>query len=174
MRLLQERFVAGDIPRPELDLARIELSKAHLSIRAAEGQVAATKAALAAAMGIPATGLEGLEFAWSDLDSPPGTQSFSPAEIRRDALLDRLDIRRALAQYAAAEGDLQLEVAKQYPDIQIAPGYTFEERNNFFTLGLSITLPIFNRNQGPIAEAEAKRREAAATFLHCQRRPAAA
>ncbi len=84
------------------------------------------------------------------------------------AVLDRLDIRRSLAQYTAAETDLQLEIAKQYPDIQIGPGYTYEEKNNFFTLGVSITLPLFNRNQGPIAEAEAKRREAAATFLQKQ------
>jgi outer membrane protein, heavy metal efflux system len=168
VRLLQERFVAGDIPRPELDLARIELSKAHLSISTAEGQVAETKAALAAAMGIPMAGLEGLDFAWSDLDSPPSTQSLSLQDVRRDAVLDRLDIRRALAQYAAAETDLQLEIAKQYPDVQIGPGYTFEEKNSFFTLGLAITLPLFNRNQGPIAEAEARRREAAATFLQKQ------
>jgi len=168
VRLLQERFIAGDIPRPELDLARIELSKTHLSISAAEGQVAETKAAMAAAMGIPVAGIEGLDFAWTEVDSPPNTQSFSPQEIRRDALLDRLDIRRSLAQYAAAEADLQLEIAKQYPDVQIAPGYTFEERDNFFTVGLSITLPLFNRNQGPIAEAEAKRKEAAATFLQKQ------
>jgi outer membrane protein TolC len=168
VRLLQERFIAGDIPRPQLDLARIDLSKTHLSINTAEGLVAETKAALASAIGIPVAGLEGLNFAWSDLDSPPGTQSFSAEAIRRDAVLDRLDIRRSLAQYAAAESDLQLEIAKQYPDVQIAPGYTFEERDNFFTLGLSLTLPIFNRNQGPIAEAQAKRKEAAATFLQKQ------
>ncbi|PYU36019.1 MAG: TolC family protein [Acidobacteria bacterium] len=168
VRLLQERFVAGDIPRPELDLARIELSKAHLSISTAEGQVAETKAALAAAMGIPVPGIAGMDFAWTELESPPGTQSFSPQEIRRDAVLDRLDIRRSLAQYEAAESNLQLEIAKQYPDVQIAPGYTFEERNSFFTLGLSMTLPLFNRNQGPIAEAQAKRKEAAATFLQKQ------
>jgi cobalt-zinc-cadmium efflux system outer membrane protein len=168
VRILQQRFVAGDIPRPEVDLARIELSKTHLSISAAEGQVAETKAALAAAMGIPVAGLEGLDFAWSDLDSPPSAQSFSPQEIRRDAVLDRLDIRRSLAQYAAAESDLQLEIAKQYPDVQIAPGYTYEEKNSFFTLGISMTLPLFNRNQGPIAEAEARRKEAAATFLQKQ------
>jgi cobalt-zinc-cadmium efflux system outer membrane protein len=168
VRVLQQRFVAGDIARPEVDIARIELSKIHLSIGAAEGQVAGTKAALAAAMGIPVGGLEGLDFAWSDLESPPGAQSFSPQEIRRDAVLDRLDIRRSLAQYAAAENDLQLEIAKQYPDIQIAPGYTYEEKNSFFTLGISMTLPIFNRNQGPIAEAEARRKEVAAAFLQKQ------
>lgn len=168
VKLLQERFIAGDIPRPEVDLARIELSKTHLSIRTAEGQVAETKAGLAAAMGISVAGLEGLEFAWPDLDSPPRPDSFAPQEIRRDAVLDRLDIRRSLAQYAAAESDLQLEIAKQYPDVQIGPGYTYEESNSFFTLGLSVTLPLFNRNQGPIAEAEAKRREAAASFLQKQ------
>jgi len=168
VKLLQERFIVGDIPRPELDLARIELSKIHLAINTTEGQVAETKAALAEAMGITGERLDGTEFAWSDLDSPPEAQSFSLQDIRRDVVLDRLDIRRALAQYAAAESDLQLEIAKQYPDVQIAPGYTFEERDNFFTLGLSITLPIFNRNRGPIAEAEAKRKEAAAAFLQKQ------
>jgi outer membrane protein TolC len=91
-----------------------------------------------------------------------------PEQIQREALLNRLDVRRALAQYAAAEADLQLEISKQYPDVQIGPGYTYEEKNNFFTVGLSTTLPIFNRNQGPIAEAEARRKEAAAGFLEKQ------
>jgi len=79
-----------------------------------------------------------------------------------------LDVRRSLAQYAAAEAALQLEISKQYPDVQIGPGYTYEERNNFFTIGVSTNLPLFNRNQGPIAEAEARRKEAAAVFLEKQ------
>jgi outer membrane protein TolC len=79
-----------------------------------------------------------------------------------------MDVRRSLAQYAAAEADVQLEISKQYPDVQIGPGYTYEEKNNFFILGLSTTLPLFNRNQGPIAEAEARRREAAAVFSEKQ------
>jgi cobalt-zinc-cadmium efflux system outer membrane protein len=113
-------------------------------------------------------GFQGLEFSWSDLDSPPSAEALLPRQIQRDAVLNRLDVRRSLAQYAAAEADLQLEISKQYPDVQIGPGYTYEEKNNFFTLGLSTTLPIFNRNQGPIAEAEARRKEAAAAFLEKQ------
>lgn len=163
--ILAKRFSVGEIPRPEVDLARIELSKAHLAIRNAEGQIAEAKAALAASIGIPVAALEGLDFSWSDLDSPPTAESLSPGQIQRDAILNRLDVRRSLAQYAAAEADLQLEISKQYPDVQIGPGYTYEEKNNFFTLGLSTTLPLFNRNQGPIAEAEARRKEASATFL---------
>lgn len=168
VRILQQRFIAGDIPRPEFDLARIELSKTHLAISQAEGQVAETRAAMAAVLGVPLAAIDGFEFEWSDLESPPGAESFSSREIQREAVLDRLDIRRSLAQYAAAESDLRQEIAKQYPDIQIGPGYTYEERNNFFTIGLSVTLPVFNRNRGAIAEAEGRRKEAAATFLQKQ------
>jgi outer membrane protein, heavy metal efflux system len=168
VNILEQRFAVGEIPRPEVDLARIELSKTHLAVSTAEGLIADAKAALAASIGIPVAGLQGFNFSWSDLDSPPSAESLSTEQIQREAVLNRLDVRRALAQYAAAESDLQLEISKQYPDVQIGPGYTYEEKNNFFTLGLSTTLPIFNRNQGPIAEAEARRKQAAATFLERQ------
>ncbi len=131
---LEQRLSVGEIPRTEVDLARIELSKTHLAINTAEGQIGETMAALAASIGIPVAGLQGLDLLWRDLDSPPSAQSLSPTEIQRNAVLNRLDIRRSLAQYAAAEGDLQLEISKQYPDFQIGPGYTYEERNNFFVI----------------------------------------
>jgi len=168
VNILEQRFSVGEIPRPEVDLSRIELSKTHLAISTAEGRLAGAKATLAASIGIPVGSLQGLDFSWSDLDSPPNAESLSPEQIQREAVLNRLDVRRSLAQYAAAEADLQLEISKQYPDIQVGPGYTYEEKNNFFTLGLSTTLPIFNRNQGPIAEAEARRKESAAAFLEKQ------
>ena len=166
--ILDRILSAGEITRLDVDLIRIEHSKIEVAIRAAEGQVAEAKAALAAALGIPVAGLQDAQFAWPDLDTPPSPESLSLAEIQREAVLNRLDVRRSLAQYAAAEADLQLEIAKQYPDINIGPGYTYEERNSFFTVGLSSAIPLFNRNQGPIAEAEARRKEAAAAFLQTQ------
>jgi outer membrane protein TolC len=168
VNILEQIFSAGEIPRQNADLARIELSKTHLAISAAEGQVAEARAALAAAIGIPVAGLRGDQFSWPDMDTPPSSESLSPEEVQRDAVLNRLDIRRALAQYASAEAGLQLEIAKQYPDINIVPGYTYEETHSFFTVGASTTVPLFNRNQGPIAEAEARRKEAAAVFLERQ------
>jgi outer membrane protein TolC len=130
--------------------------------------VGEAKAALAAAIGIPVAGLREAQFSWPGMDNPPSTESLSPEEVQRHAVLNRLDIRRALAQYAAAEASLQLEIAKQYPDINIGPGYTYEETHSFFIFGLSTIVPLFNRNQGPIAEAEARRKEAAAAFLERQ------
>lgn len=166
--LLEQRFLVGEIPRPDLDLARIQLSQTHLAISNAEGQVAQAKAVLAAAIGVPVAALQDAEFSWIGLESPPSTALLSQQRLQGEAILNRLDVRRSLAQYAAAESDLQLEIAKQYPDLEIGPGYTYEEKNNFFTLGISTTLPIFNRNQGPIAEADARRKGAGAAFLTTQ------
>ena len=41
------------------------------------------------------------------------------------ALLGRSDILSALADYAASQAALQLAVAKQYPDVHLTPGYSW-------------------------------------------------
>jgi cobalt-zinc-cadmium efflux system outer membrane protein len=168
VRILEEILSAGEIARQTVDPARSERNKTHLALVVAEGQVAETKAAVAAAIGLPLSAVQSLKFNWPGLEVLPQGESLSFEEIKQQAVLNRLDLRRALSQYGAAEAALQLEIAKQYPDINIGPGYTFEERHNFFTLGLSTTLPLFDRNQGPIAEAEAHRLEASTVFLEKQ------
>ena len=66
-------------------------------------------------------------------------------------------IALAEAEYEAAERALALEVAKQYPDLQIGPGYGEQDGDRQFVLGLGIALPIFNANRQGIAESEAQR-----------------
>lgn len=166
--ILEQVLSAGEMTRFDVDLARIELSKTTVAIDTAEGQVADAKAALATAIGLPMAALDSIEFSWPDMDKPPAVASLPVDQVQRDAVLNRLDIRRSLAQYAATEVALHLEIAKQYPNFNIGPGYTYEERNSFFTMGFSTSLPIFNRNRGPIAEAEGRRKEAAAAFLQTQ------
>jgi outer membrane protein, heavy metal efflux system len=170
VQLLEKRLAVGEISRPEVDLARIDLANTHLAVLRDASEIPQTLAALAAAIGVPLSALEGLEYSWPGFESPPSPESLASEGTQREAVLNRLDVRQALATYAAAEAGLQLEIAKQYPDIQIGPGYTYEEGNSFFTIGLSVMLPIFNRNQGPIAEAEARRKEAAVNFLAAQAR----
>ncbi|MGA2187330.1 MAG: TolC family protein [Steroidobacteraceae bacterium] len=170
VRVLEQLSSAGEIARVDADAARIELSKSRLAMSSGAGALAEARAALAAAVGIPVAGLQQVRFTWQGLRTPPSVESLSLEHIQRDAVLNRLDVRSSLAQYAAAEADLQLEIAKQYPDVNIGPGYVYEERRSYFTVGLSAVIPLFDRNQGPIAEAEARRQQAAATFLQTQSR----
>lgn len=167
---LGEQLAAGATARPVVDSARIDLLNGQLATRAAEGRVAQTRAALAAAIGIPVAGLQNARFDWPEFDQLPPAASLSTVQIERAAILNRLDVRQALAQYRAAEADLQFQVAQQHPNFQIGPGYQFEERHSFFLPTLSVTLPIFNRNQGSIAEAEARRKQAADNLLATQAR----
>jgi len=160
----------GEASRPDLDQARTETARAALDACAAAGRVDATRAALAAALGLPAAALEGVAFAWPDLERPAGPGTIEPPAVQRDGLLNRLDLRRVLAEYAAAEADLQLAVANQYPDVHIGTGWSWDQNDNKIALGISVPLPIFDQNQGPIAEAEARRAQVAARFDALQAR----
>ncbi len=168
VRRLEERLKAGEIPAPVVVASQFNVLNAQLAERRAEGRVSQAKTALAAAIGIPVAGLAAARFDWQDFDRLPSAASLSPDRIQRAAVLNRLDVRLALAQYRAAESALQLEIARQHPDFRIGPGYDYEETNNFFAPTFSIQLPIFNKNQGPIAQAEALRKEAAANLVAIQ------
>ena len=168
VHLLEQRLAVGMIPRPEVDAARIQQTQTLLAVRTAEGRLSQAQAMLAAAIGIPTASLDQIELSWPQFDQLPSAGSLTTASIRQDAVLDRLDIRRALADYAVSEAALRLEIAKQYPDVDLGPTYAFEEAVHLFSIAASLTLPLFNHNQGPIAEALARRQERAAQFLSTQ------
>src|SRR5207247_6717224 len=118
------------------------------------------RVSLADALGMGTAGLGGAKFSFAAFEGTPGRR----IAHRRAALTHRADVLAALADYAAAEATLRLEIAKQYPDIHLNPGYQLDEGTNKWTVGLGLTLPVLNHNQGAIGEAEAKRKEAAASF----------
>lgn len=168
VKLYQQRFSVGMIPQPELNLARIDDAQAMLAHRTAEGRVSVAQTALAAAIGVPVSAIASSQIAWPEYDEPPSVAALNPGKIQTDAALNRLDIRRALAAYSAADAALRLEIARQYPDVNLGPSYAFEEGSDFFPLNGALTLPILNRNQGPIAEAKARRQQMAAQLLAVQ------
>jgi cobalt-zinc-cadmium efflux system outer membrane protein len=165
---IERRFHAGEIALPEVTTARIDLTNLRQALRAAEGQLNISHAALAAAIGIPDAALAAKSLKWPGIDVPPVPSSLSSRSIREAAVSNRLDVRRALEQYEAAQSSLQLEVARQYPDLHLGSGYSFEEGAHFISLNLSSVLPLRNHNEGPIAEAEAQRKAAGAQVLSAQ------
>lgn len=167
-QLLNERVAAGAAAAPALDFALANLAAARLKAAQARSRVPETLNGLAAALGVPVEALQSVAFAWPEFDRPPDEASLTPARIQRLALLNRIDLRGKLAQYAAADEALKLEIARQYPDINLAGGYSWEVNENIFELVPIITLPLMNQNQGPIAEAEARRAQVAAEFAALQ------
>ena len=168
--LLDRRLLAGDVSSAEVAQARITLQQTRLALSEARKQEIEARAKLAAAIGVPAVSLAGIEISFDGLGAIPGPNALPVSEVRRQALTNRADILAALAQYQASQSALQLAIAKQYPDLSLGPGYQWDQGVNKWSLGLSLTLPLLNRNEGPIAEAEARRTQAAASFTALQAR----
>ncbi len=124
---------------------------------------------LATAIGIPAHALDGVDLSLGAFDHPqPLTEDIGTGERRRQALTGRTDVRATLAEYEAVQSALQLEVATQYPNVSLGPGYIYEFGTNRFSLSPTVDLPIFNQNQGQIAQAIANRQQAASKFTALQ------
>jgi outer membrane protein TolC len=166
---LRSRFAAGEISRPELVTAEIALNQTQLDLGDAESARVTARSRLAQAVGLDEAALAGRKFKFEI--PAAGLKEITAPKAREVALRSRADILAALADYAVAEEDLQLEVARQYPDLHLGPGYAWNNGNagdNQWALGLTLELPLLDQNQGPIAEAQARRRLAAAKFLELQ------
>jgi outer membrane protein TolC len=163
----RQQIEAGAISRAEALPIQLAAQKSQLDLADARRQRADARGRLAEAIGVPVRALEHVRLEL-DINSTAGVRDMTTAEIRRAALKSRADILGALADYSASQAALQLEIAKQYPDIHLQPGYEFDQGDNKWGIGFSVELPVLSRNQGPIAEAKAKREELAARFIALQ------
>jgi cobalt-zinc-cadmium efflux system outer membrane protein len=159
VKFLEAQVQAGEMARPVLLQSKLLVSQTKLLAATAKKQAAEAQADVAVEVGVPQSALQNVGFDFSKLEKPASLPSAKA--LRQAAATQRPDVLSALAEYAAAESALRLEVAKQYPDVHLGPGYQFDQGVNKWALGVNLTLPIFDKNRGPIAEAEAKRTEAA-------------
>jgi outer membrane protein TolC len=166
--LLEQRVQAGLAAAPEISSTQMTLLKAEAAAADVERQAPLARNRVAQILGVPLAALEGIRL--DDMLAAPGP-FLSADEVtvaRRLALQSRADVLAALARYEASQAALQWEVARQYPDLHLGPGYQYDLGENKWSLALTLELPLFNRNEGPLAEAEARRREAAAEFIVVQ------
>lgn len=164
--IFERRLAVGESSRFELTNSRVDLDRTRLLLSETQKQKAEARASLAGAIGLQVNALAGTDISFDIFEKPP--EAVSLGEVRRQALVNRSDISAALSGYEAAQSALQLEIARQYPDVHIGPGYEWDQGDNKWSLGLAVELPILNRNEGPIQEARARRKDAAAKFRALQ------
>lgn len=167
-QLVEAQVQAGEVSPLQAAQARIALNRAELAVRDSERAVAAARSRLAEAIGVSRIALDDVRLSYRGLSDAP--EAIASTEARRFAAQNRADLLAALANYAATQSALQIEVARQFPDLSIGPGYQLDQGEGKWSVGLSVTLPVFHQNQGPIAAAQARREAAAAQFLALQNR----
>lgn len=157
---LERRRSLGEAMPAEVLQVASTLAQARQASATAAQRVVDARARLARTIGVPAQALDGVTLRWDDLESPPAFADGRIDRLAERALLSRADLERALVDYASRETELHEQVRLQYPQLSLGPGYTYDHGVRKLQFNLSASLPVFDQNQGPIAEAEA-RREAA-------------
>ena len=162
---LDQRREAGAMASSEIMPARLLVQKARLDLSDAQRQQVEARARVAEVLGLPVSALKDVEIAYDLTLFPADMERLTSTEVRRQALQRRPDVLAALADYGASESALQIEIAKQYPDVHLNTGFEYDQGlQKWGLLGFGMELPLLNRNEGPIAQAAARRRQAAARF----------
>jgi outer membrane protein, heavy metal efflux system len=161
-----KRLAVGLGSSIELTVARTALTRATLDRQAALAAEVDALHRLAEAVGLPQAALPMDRLALG-LDVAPLPESFL-LSARDAAPLRRADVLSGVADYAASVIEARLQNAARVPNLDIGPSVEYDQGTKRWGVSVGAALPIFNRNAGPIAEAEAQRRVAAGQLLETQ------
>lgn len=159
---IEQGHAVGDRDTATLTRARLEAATAQLRHDAAKREAEVALVLLQLWCGedipdpLPVTGV--LPAAMPPLD--PGHLS---AAAQRDPRIAAL-----AAHIKAAEAQVAAERSARTPDVTIGVFADREDEKDTMGLSLGIELPVWNQNNGPIAEADAHRRLAAAELRQRQ------
>lgn len=166
--VLRRRKELGQVGAFELSTTRLELQRIRLELSEQQRLIDEARVRLAAAIGIDPADLEGRGLLSPDPDGLPPAAELPVPDVRGLALLNRHDVRRVLTEYAAQEAALRLEIEKQYPDINLSPGFVFDQSDYLWQLGAAWVLPLLHRNEGQIAAAMQRRALLREQFMSLQ------
>ncbi|RZS78633.1 TolC family protein [Pigmentiphaga kullae] len=149
-RIVQGQVQAG--ARSRYDLTRLEVERASLDAQLAQAQAETLQASarVAASVGAPAwrpRAAGSIVSHWTALNFDaiwPQAQNRLPS------------VRAALAQQAYAEKQLEAERRQAYPTPTFMVGRLNNSEGRSTEYGVSVAIPLFDRNQGPIARAAAE------------------
>jgi cobalt-zinc-cadmium efflux system outer membrane protein len=150
-----ERFRAQAIPEMELLKSAVNLSKSEIDLKLAEKDAGIALKALHAAIG-------NADFPKDKFAGELGFRFTSPSleALRGQVTLAHPLLELATRRKEAAELDLGLAKSERIPDpsLELLGGRSVED-DSILEVGVTIPLPLFNRNQGRIAAAEARIRK---------------
>lgn len=144
------RVNSGESPRYELIKADTELLNAQKAAESASLRIAQARAALRTVVGpsLPA------EF------QVDGSLARSPVvppldELRAEALARNPELLRSRAEVRRAERQLDLERLRRQPEVALKVAEEQDRELRDTRLGVVVSVPIWDRRQGPVAEATA-------------------
>ncbi|MFT7229047.1 MAG: cobalt-zinc-cadmium efflux system outer membrane protein, partial [Methylophilaceae bacterium] len=172
--MLKKRVNAGIASRTTLNNVRLLALKTQHSLSKTKAHSKLLKAKLAADVGLTPEQFDVIKIKALSIENTLQEQAAlleTPLEtklLQEQALLNRIDIRRSIAQYAAAEAEIKLQAAKQIPDITLSPGFLFEFGDKIWSLGFSSLFNLLRPNTALTEVAKQLRAIQGAKFKNLQ------
>ena len=150
--VVAERVRAGKVSPIEEVKARVALSARLIEKGRAEDELAAARKVLTAAWGGTAPTFSAAQ---GDLERSPEVPSF---EALSERMADNPEMVRWLVEIERRRASLEMERAGRFPDVTLSGGVRYHNPTDDWALvaGLSIPIPVFNRNQGATLEAQCR------------------
>src|SRR5262249_49979361 len=157
--LNEQLHAKGQISQGDLNLVRIRLRTTELGLADAEAAYRKAKRDLGSLMNLTLEEIDRIELRGTirDLAPPPPPV----AELRKLALDERPDVASLRLGVQRALADVRLARANAFSDVYVLwQPYTFQDNSPFglksqtsWALGITVPMPIYNRNQGGIERA---------------------
>ncbi|WP_237140724.1 TolC family protein [Pseudomonas silesiensis] len=149
LRVAQGRIESGKSSPVEGTRAQVQLSEVRLELRRAERDEANAYQQLAQVMGAPLPAFTSVG------DSGRSMPKVPEPSLLLNRIGETAELRLAKLQIEQREASLGLEKAQRIPDLTVSVGsqYDERERERVNVVGLSMPIPLFNRNQGNVLAA---------------------
>jgi cobalt-zinc-cadmium efflux system outer membrane protein len=153
--VVTKRVKAGDTSSLDLPKSQVELAMAEVEVEQTRKKIKAAKYVLASSWGAQFPRFSKITAQYKPVPN------YTEAELK-EAIKQSPAWYLMEAQLSEANAALNLALSERFPDLELAGGIQHfnETDDHAFLLGINIPLPIFNRNQGGIAEARALARKA--------------
>lgn len=162
--LNEVRVREGYTAEGDLIKVRLEAQRYDYQLRKVALDLERAKIALLSAMG--ASSFETADTTFELVESLDYTAVEFALPLLEEAALRQPRILAAQTRVERAQAALRLEQANAKPDLSATFGYKRNGPDNALYGALSVPLPLYNRNQGRIARAEAAVEEAQAELKH--------
>lgn len=149
LTIAQGRVKAGKVSPIELTRAQVQLAEIELEANRALKDLGIAKARLQLVMG-----QDGGQQVQPQGDATR-LPSLPPTLALLNALSGSAELRSAKSAVEQQDASFELEKAQRIPDLNVSLGsqYSSADRERVNVVGLSMPLPLFNRNQGNILAA---------------------
>lgn len=167
IRLNRARYEQGEISGGEVRRIQVERLKFVDDLFAAQLALRNARSELLALFNAPDLSVnfdvvETLNAAAGSAQPPTAAPvPLDATSLRTQALALRPDLLAAQRQVQRADSETRLQRALRTPNITVGGGYQRNFGADAVVFGITVPLPLSNRNQGGVARAEAERRQAA-------------